>query len=106
MAQLPPKPPGDVAATQAMIRTLQSHRQGVVALRRAVASMLEGSSNLSGMFMLPITAWRIAAISEVDTAIAGVDAAIASASAAVRRLEHDLAVWRQECARIQAAASS
>lgn len=105
MAQLPPKPPGDVAATQAMIRTLQSHRQGVVALRRAVATMLSGASDLSGFYMLPVTAFRVAAVAEVDAAIAGVDAAIASASAAVRRLENDLAAWRQECARIQAAAT-
>lgn len=103
MAQLPPRPPGDVAATQAMIRTLQSDRQGVVAMRRAVVGMLDGTSNLSGMFMLPVTAYRVAAVAEVDAAIAGVDAAIASASAAVRRLERDLAAWRAECARIQAA---
>ena len=106
MAQaLPPKPPGDVAATWAMIRTLQRERQGVVALRQSVASLLDESSHLEGMFMLPIATYRIAALAEAEAAIAGVDAAITSATAAVRRLERDLAEWKQACLRIQAASS-
>ena len=104
MAQaLPPKPPGDVAATWAMIRTLHGEREGVVALRQALTTLLSGTSDLSGLYMLPVTTYRIGALAEVDAAIAGVDAAIASATAAVRRLERDLVTWQQECARIRAA---
>ncbi|MDQ1686263.1 MAG: hypothetical protein QOC82_3000 [Frankiaceae bacterium] len=105
MVTLPPKPPGDVAATQAMIRKLQSERNGVVELRKALANLLNGAEDLSGIYMLGVTTFRLSAIAQVDIAITGVDAAIASAKTAVARLEHDLAAWRQECARIQAAAS-
>jgi hypothetical protein len=105
MAQaLPPKPPGDVAATWAMIRTLQSERHGVVALRSSLASLLDESRNLEGLYMLAITTYRIGALAEADVAVAGVDAAITAATTAVRRLERDLADWKQACLRIQAAA--
>jgi len=88
-----------------MIRTLQSERQGVVALRQSLATLLSGTSDLSGLYMLPVTTYRIAALAEADAALAGVDAAIASATTAVRRLERDLVTWQQECARIKAAAT-
>jgi hypothetical protein len=101
----PAKPPGDVAATWAMIRALQGDRQGVVALRRSLASLLDESRNLEGFYMLPIATYRIGAMAEADAAVAGVDAAIAAATAAVRRLERDLAEWKLACQRIDAASS-
>lgn len=103
MPTYPPRPRGDVAATKAAIAQLEGYRGGVTKISGELGRLV-GDADLSGPFMIGLTAFRVTAAAEVGMAVAAVDGALAQLRAGLQRLERDLASWQAACDRIRSAA--
>lgn len=100
---LPPRPQGDVGTTWALIGQLRGYRTGLLELQRGMATLLEGTSHLQGMYLLSLATTAAGGAAEVAAAVAALDSTCTQLTTAVRQLEHELHAWQATCAQLEAA---